>query len=157
MGLLTVNNAASAGWRPCTTCIPLSLIHTTLLDTHRSHRYTLPSLVHTDHASSSPDPTPLLPTLPNTHAVVQVKGPEPGYVATPIIMVNAALALMHARERLDVPCGVWTAGALLRKTDLLGRLQRNGVTFEVVEEPGAAGVHVPLATAHTWGKTKKKP
>lgn len=68
---------------------------------------------------------------------VTVNGPEPGYIATPIIMVQAALTLQQERESctsLMGPGGVFTAGALLGGTTLTQRLTRAGLTFEVTKQ-----------------------
>lgn len=111
---------------------------------------------HTIHASATGeglDHSPLLPAVPTAHVVCRVSGPEPGYVATPIILVNAALALLASRDRLGSG-GVWTVGALLGDTDVLERLQEHGIAFEVVE-PAAAGIELPLATSSTWGRVRK--
>lgn len=73
---------------------------------------------------------------PDQHVQVTVKGPEPGYIATPIIMVRAALTLQQERESctsLMGPGGVFTAGALLGETTLTQRLSQAGVTFEVTK------------------------
>lgn len=102
------------------------------------------------------DRSPLLPSVPNAHAVCRVKGPEPGYVATPIILVNAALALLANRSKLG-PGGVWTAGALLKDTDLLERLQKHGIVFEMVEASASVGVTPPLTTPGMWGRACKAP
>ncbi|XP_053722545.1 saccharopine dehydrogenase-like oxidoreductase isoform X2 [Synchiropus splendidus] len=61
-----------------------------------------------------------------------VQGPECGYVATPIIMVQAALTLLHEARDLPPRGGVFTPGAAFARTTLIQRLHRHGITFSVV-------------------------
>ena len=66
-----------------------------------------------------------------------MKGPEPGYIATPIIIVQAALTLQQERESVTAlmgPGGVYTAGALFGESSLTQRLSHAGVTFEVTKK-----------------------
>lgn len=63
--------------------------------------------------------------------------PEPGYVATPIITVDAALVLLEERQQLLARAGgggVFTAGALFRDSSLVERLSRDGVVFQVLQK-----------------------
>ena len=74
---------------------------------------------------------------PDQHVQVSVKGPEPGYIATPIIMVQTALTLQQEREKCKAAMGsggVYTAGALFGETFLVRRLNQAGVTFEVTKQ-----------------------
>jgi short subunit dehydrogenase-like uncharacterized protein len=79
-----------------------------------------------------------------------VRGPEPGYVATPICINEVALAIVRYQGvrtkdtgcsvvaasstspagNLVVPPGVFTPGAALARTDIIERLTRRGVRFE---------------------------
>jgi len=67
---------------------------------------------------------------------MRVKGPEPGYVATPIIVVQAALEFLEQRGKiasaLGVSGGVFTPGAaLLSHGDgLVQRLKVAGFDIE---------------------------
>ncbi|KNE72331.1 hypothetical protein AMAG_16816 [Allomyces macrogynus ATCC 38327] len=70
----------------------------------------------------------------NAEAVVEVSGPEMGYVATPMCMVAAATTLL--REKMDggkrLPAGVLTPAAALANTDIIQALQTAGLTFRTV-------------------------
>lgn len=68
--------------------------------------------------------------------VVEVSGPEAGYVATPIIMVQCAVTLIEDRAMLPPTGGVYSTGAAFGNTKLVERLTDNGVTFRVVECEG---------------------
>ena len=73
---------------------------------------------------------------------VSVKGPEPGYIATPIIMVQTALTLQQEREGCQTAMGqggVFTAGALFGETSLIQRLSNAGVLFEVTKRAKGDG------------------
>lgn len=80
--------------------------------------------------------TPATPKAePDQQVLVSVQGPEPGYIATPIIMVQAALTLQQERDRCQAAVGsggVFTAGALFSETALIQRLSKAGVSFEVI-------------------------
>jgi short subunit dehydrogenase-like uncharacterized protein len=63
--------------------------------------------------------------------------PEPGYVATPIITVDAALTLLEERQQLLARAGgggVFTAGAVFRDSRLMERLTQHGVVFQVLQK-----------------------
>ncbi|CAM9883178.1 unnamed protein product [Scytosiphon promiscuus] len=70
---------------------------------------------------------------PDLTIVTRVKGPEPGYVATPIIFLAVARCLLEERTTLPVSGGVHTPGSVLLNSTLIDRLGKSGVTFEVVE------------------------
>ncbi|CAM9875916.1 unnamed protein product [Ectocarpus sp. 6 AP-2014] len=69
---------------------------------------------------------------PDVTVVTRVKGPEPGYVATPIIFLAVARCLLEERSSLPVSGGVHTPGSVLVSSSLVDRLGKDGVTFEVV-------------------------
>ncbi|XP_074078943.1 saccharopine dehydrogenase-like oxidoreductase [Macrotis lagotis] len=69
---------------------------------------------------------------PNMKICTQVKGPEAGYVATPIAMVQAAVTLLKDTTELPKGGGVFTPGAAFSKTRLIERLNQNGIEFSVV-------------------------
>ncbi|KAK9800339.1 hypothetical protein WJX73_005481 [Symbiochloris irregularis] len=79
---------------------------------------------------------------PDVQVVSHVSGPEPGYKATPIIIVQCSLALLEERDRAPKPGGVFTVGTLLRDTTIIQRLHKAGVLFEVesvsLRQPGGA-------------------
>ncbi|XP_053365187.1 saccharopine dehydrogenase a, tandem duplicate 1 [Clarias gariepinus] len=61
-----------------------------------------------------------------------VHGPEPGYVATPIAMVQAALTILNEPDALPKKGGVYTPGAAFAKTNLIERLDKHGIHFSVL-------------------------
>ncbi|KAJ7539999.1 hypothetical protein O6H91_11G117900 [Diphasiastrum complanatum] len=69
--------------------------------------------------------------IPDKQIVTRVCGPEIGYVTTPIILVQAALIVLDERKSLPKG-GVLTPGAVFGISDLQERLEKNGITFEVV-------------------------
>lgn len=70
--------------------------------------------------------------------MTRVTGPEPGYVATPIIFVELARCLLEQRASLPPPLqgGVFTPGAVFysEPTRLIERLRAAGVDFAVVQQ-----------------------
>ncbi|GAB2216712.1 hypothetical protein Droror1_Dr00024489 [Drosera rotundifolia] len=70
---------------------------------------------------------------PDMEIVTRVTGPEIGYIATPIILIQCALVLLTQRERLPKG-GVFPPGVVFGPTDLLERLQANGISFDVVSK-----------------------
>jgi hypothetical protein len=55
----------------------------------------------------------------------RVKGPEPGYVTTPICVVNAALTILANKKKASIlPTGVVTPSVAFRKTDLVKGFHR---------------------------------
>jgi short subunit dehydrogenase-like uncharacterized protein len=71
---------------------------------------------------------------PSLTVKVQVSGPEPGYVATPILVVQAALTLLEERAAVlgANKGGVFTPGAAFINTGLIQRLQAAGVSFREI-------------------------
>ena len=67
--------------------------------------------------------------LPDWEIVTRVIGPEPGYRATPICLVQAALLLLEQQAPLGAP-GVHTPAALLGAHAYVERLASAGITFE---------------------------
>ncbi|XP_067097777.1 LOW QUALITY PROTEIN: saccharopine dehydrogenase b [Osmerus mordax] len=68
---------------------------------------------------------------PNAKIITQVKGAEPGYVATPVAMVQAAITLLNEPQSLPMGGGVYSPGAAFAKTTLIDRLNRHGLKFSV--------------------------
>uniref|UniRef100_A0A674PJW9 Saccharopine dehydrogenase-like oxidoreductase n=1 Tax=Takifugu rubripes TaxID=31033 RepID=A0A674PJW9_TAKRU len=64
---------------------------------------------------------------PNSKIRTVVQGPECGYVATPITMVQAALTLLNEPSALPNKGGVYTPGAAFAKTTLIDRLKKHGI------------------------------
>ncbi|KAM5238622.1 saccharopine dehydrogenase-like oxidoreductase isoform 2-T2 [Ctenodactylus gundi] len=69
---------------------------------------------------------------PNIRICTQVKGPEAGYVTTPIAMVQAAVTLLNDTADLPKAGGVFTPGAAFSRTKLIDRLNQRGVEFSVI-------------------------
>lgn len=67
--------------------------------------------------------------LPDREIVTRVSGPEPGYKATPIFIVQAALLLLEQHAQLGA-AGVHTPAALLGAQGYVERLQKSGIKFE---------------------------
>ncbi|KAG1211554.1 hypothetical protein G6F68_021825 [Rhizopus microsporus] len=65
---------------------------------------------------------------PTKSLKVVVRGPEPGYVATPRLVLQSALVLLQ-HER--VPCGVFTPSTAFWQTDLIQRLGQVGIHFDI--------------------------
>lgn len=61
--------------------------------------------------------------------VSRVAGPEPGYVTTAITSVAAALTILHSADSTRIPTGVLTPAAAFARTDLIDRLQTDGLSF----------------------------
>ncbi|KAL5723037.1 hypothetical protein ACHQM5_006483 [Ranunculus cassubicifolius] len=70
---------------------------------------------------------------PDMEIVTRVMGPEIGYVATPILIVQSALILLGKRGELPKG-GVYPPGIVFGATDLQERLQENGISFDVVSK-----------------------
>lgn len=69
---------------------------------------------------------------PNTKIRTVVQGPEAGYVATPIAMVQAALTILNESPAMPKKGGVYTPGAAFAKTTLIDRLDTHGIKFSVL-------------------------
>ncbi|XP_013872647.1 saccharopine dehydrogenase-like oxidoreductase [Austrofundulus limnaeus] len=69
---------------------------------------------------------------PNAKIRTLVQGPECGYVATPIAMVQAALTILYEPAALPKRGGVYTPGAAFAKTTLVDRLNKHGIRFSVI-------------------------
>ncbi|KAI9565541.1 hypothetical protein GHT06_009333 [Daphnia sinensis] len=76
------------------------------------------------------EPTDAYSNKPEKELIVQVSGPELGYVATPICMIQAALVLLREADKLPSEGGVYPPGAAFAKTSLINRLIKNGINFE---------------------------
>ncbi|KAI7804275.1 saccharopine dehydrogenase a, tandem duplicate 1 [Triplophysa rosa] len=69
---------------------------------------------------------------PNAKIRTLVQGPEAGYVATPIAMVQAAITMLNESNSLPKTGGVYTPGATFAKTTLIDRLNKHGIQFSVL-------------------------
>lgn len=74
--------------------------------------------------------------MPNKEVRLEISGPDPGYVATPIFLVQAALTLLEERQSIASRLGsggVFTPGALLNRTSFDARVQKAGIKIRDVE------------------------
>lgn len=76
--------------------------------------------------------TELLEQEPDVSIVTSVSGPEPGYVATPKMVVQACYTLL--KQKALVPNGVLTPAVAFARTDLISRLQEQGIVFSTVQQ-----------------------
>ncbi|XP_019713609.1 saccharopine dehydrogenase b isoform X2 [Hippocampus comes] len=68
---------------------------------------------------------------PNAKICTEVMGAEPGYVATVIAMVQAAVTLLKEKHCLPMRGGVYTPGSAFYNTSLIDRLHNRGFKFSV--------------------------
>ncbi|TRY99802.1 hypothetical protein DNTS_014875, partial [Danionella cerebrum] len=68
---------------------------------------------------------------PNFTVSTQITGPEPGYIATSITMVQAALTLLNEPLCLPSQGGVFTPGSVFSRTSLIERLNNHGIQFSL--------------------------
>ncbi|XP_056621010.1 saccharopine dehydrogenase-like oxidoreductase isoform X2 [Triplophysa dalaica] len=71
---------------------------------------------------------------PNARISTEITGPELGYIATPITMVQAAITLLNEPHSLPKQGGVYTPGSAFAKTTLIDRLNKHGIMFTVQDE-----------------------
>lgn len=62
--------------------------------------------------------------------IARLSGPEPGYVATPIFLVESAKCVLD--ELTKIPRGVLTPASAFHQTSLLERLKAKGIQFKVL-------------------------
>ncbi|KAF8926990.1 sccpdhb protein [Dissophora ornata] len=79
-----------------------------------------------------PNAEELLQIKPDVSIVTSVSGPEPGYVATPKMVVQACYTLLLQKDK--VPSGVLTPAVAFANTNLIERLQEQGIVFSTVQE-----------------------
>lgn len=73
---------------------------------------------------------------PDVRMTTRVSGPEPGYVSTSMLLVQAGLTILKEHNALPTRGGVYTPAAAFGRTSLVERLCECGVAFSVVEEAG---------------------
>ncbi|CAM9386594.1 unnamed protein product [Phaeothamnion confervicola] len=80
--------------------------------------------------------SPALPPLPPDRTIItQMRGPEPGYVATPAIFLAVARCLLAERPALGELGGCFTPGAVLvASARLRAWLEEEGVHFDVLSD-----------------------
>ncbi|KAG0088453.1 hypothetical protein BGZ92_006157 [Podila epicladia] len=69
---------------------------------------------------------------PDISIVTSVSGPEPGYVATPKMVVQACYTLLLEKDK--VHNGVLTPSLAFAQTDLIKRLEEQGIVFSTVQQ-----------------------
>uniref|UniRef100_A0A8C5BE28 Saccharopine dehydrogenase-like oxidoreductase n=1 Tax=Gadus morhua TaxID=8049 RepID=A0A8C5BE28_GADMO len=72
---------------------------------------------------------------PDAKICTQVIGAEPGYVATPATMVQAAVTVLNDLHSLPNRGGVYTPAAAFSNTRLIERLNNHGIKFSVRSYP----------------------
>lgn len=70
---------------------------------------------------------------PDMEIVTRVMGPEIGYLTTPIILLQCALIVLDQRDNLPKG-GVYPPGIVFGPTNLQEKLQRNGISFDVISK-----------------------
>ncbi|KAL9427255.1 hypothetical protein AB3S75_029447 [Citrus x aurantiifolia] len=70
---------------------------------------------------------------PDMEIITRVTGPEIGYIATPIILMQCALIVLSQREILPKG-GVFPPGIVFGATELQQTLQENGISFDVISK-----------------------
>lgn len=73
------------------------------------------------------------PAEPDTEIITRVSGPEIGYVATPIILIQCALIILSQRRNLPNG-GVYPPGVVFGPTNLQELLQVNGICFDFISK-----------------------
>ncbi|CAG7823829.1 unnamed protein product [Allacma fusca] len=68
---------------------------------------------------------------PNKKLTVLVKGRNPGYGATCVMLLQAAYTILKESDKLPSKGGVYPPGAAFSRTTLINRLNASGVTFTV--------------------------
>ncbi|XXQ32870.1 Saccharopine dehydrogenase NADP binding domain-containing protein [Plasmodiophora brassicae] len=66
---------------------------------------------------------------PDVDVKAVCEGPDPGYRATSIAVVQCALVICREKATMPTQGGVLTPGAAFLGTSLIDRLHRNGITF----------------------------
>ncbi|RKP06906.1 Saccharopine dehydrogenase-domain-containing protein, partial [Thamnocephalis sphaerospora] len=82
-------------------------------------------------ADKAPASSAVTAAEPDVQLEVQVNGPNPAYTCTAICLVQCAYVLLDRKQRKRVSNGVLTPAAAFWNTDLLDRLQANGLRYSV--------------------------
>lgn len=85
-------------------------------------------------ANKLEDPAEQHTDKPEVALTTKVLGPEPGYVTTPICMVQCAVCLLKEKNKLPKDGGVYPPGAVFADTTLIDRLQKHNIKFLEVKE-----------------------
>jgi len=73
-------------------------------------------------------------TPPNKKRVVKVNGVNPGYGATCVCVLQAALTILRESDKMPSSGGVFTPGAAFAKTSIIDRLNKGGVIFSISDK-----------------------
>lgn len=79
-------------------------------------------------------PTEEPSSRPEQLIVGRWRGPEPGYEATSIILVQAAITILKEKDVIEYRGGVVTPGLAFEHTSLIEKLRRHGVVFEIIKK-----------------------
>lgn len=89
------------------------------------------------YASGYSDPKLAETQEPDIQKKTLITGPEPGYVATPIILLWTAITILEDTEDIKSfvksKGGVYTSASAFYQTKLVDKLSAEGITFEVIE------------------------
>jgi len=69
---------------------------------------------------------------PTKTVTTKVMGPEPGYVTTPICMVQSAVVVLKSADKIPFKGGVMTPGSAFWDTDIIERLEKKNIKFSTV-------------------------
>jgi short subunit dehydrogenase-like uncharacterized protein len=70
---------------------------------------------------------------PDLSIVCRVSGPEPGYIATPLMFLAVTQTVLQERDSLACAAGgVFSPGAALWGSGILDRLRSAGIAFDVI-------------------------
>ncbi|ESO13187.1 hypothetical protein HELRODRAFT_105775 [Helobdella robusta] len=84
--------------------------------------------------STKSEKEPTTSSSPDKKIITKIVGPDPGYIATPICLVQSAYILLKERSKLSSQCGVFTPGRLFSESSLIERLQKHNIIFSTIQE-----------------------
>lgn len=71
---------------------------------------------------------------PDSSIIIKVKGPDPGYAATSLMMVSSAMTILREKDACTGKGGVMTPGVAFANTGIIERMCERGMSF-TVEQP----------------------
>ncbi|XP_029048310.2 saccharopine dehydrogenase-like oxidoreductase [Osmia bicornis bicornis] len=78
------------------------------------------------------EPTDVHKEAPNQTLITQVKGKDPGYGATCVMLLLSAITILKESDQIPKSGGILSPGAAFSKTSLIEELNKKDVRFEVV-------------------------
>ena len=72
---------------------------------------------------------------PDTSLRVKVRGAEPGYIATSMMLVQSALCLLDERANLPDEGGIYTPAAAFGDTNIVQKMEATGKVKFTIEQP----------------------